>query len=686
LQQQDVVGRVGSESAAIESEVEVLQASSLAQKVVSVLSLDQDPEFTASRSLLSFLRFSPPEAEVLARDEVSRREAAAESLQKSTFIKRVGLTYVIEISVTSRSASKAANIANTYAQTYLSQQIEAKTELTRRANTWLNDRLEEQRKQVMAAEEAVELYKRENNLVGQVAGEYLPERQIAKLNEELATARSRTSEAQVKYDQLREAARIGVQAAASFAEVQSSPMIQGLRTQAADLTRREAELLSRYGDRHPRVVNIRAELSDVRRQINEEIARIVATARNELETAKQRQQAYEANLAELKNVSADSNQAGIRLKELERDADATRALFQSFLQRSKETSEQQSLQQADARLVSLATEPSAPSQPKRGLILAAGLVIGLGLGGALAFLMEGLNTGFRTPEDVELTLRLAHLASLPLIKFEKNVSVNLLKGIKDVLPQGLNGENQPLLPTMLKQAIHQPHSMYAEGIRSLRFAFRRTGITGRGGVIALASALPNEGKSTTAANLAYYTAKNHDRTLLIDADVRNPTLTAAMSPLTGGQRPVYGIVEVLAGQVALQDALMIDAETGLHVLGVSAAQTPDHTAELFASPAFTQLLDIVRDQFDVIVMDVPPLLPVVDGRLVMDACDAAFLVVRWEMTPREAVITALRETRDATSKLAGVVLNSVDMDAQRYYDYYRSDAYLKSYPAYRKVG
>jgi polysaccharide biosynthesis transport protein len=688
--QQDVLGRVGTETGSIESEVEILQSSNLARKVIAKLKLDQDEEFAPKPGFMNLAMTAlgvPPDPKVTQE----RLSQTLEEFAKILDVKRSGLTYVIDIRVTTKSPEKSALIANSLAEAYVADQLNAKIDATRRANQWLTDKAEELRKRVSDAERAVEVYKGENGLLDP-GGESLPDRQVAQLSEQVGIARARVSELQAKLRRLTDAAQSGSSNAAAFPEVQQSPLIQNLRSQMGEVSRREADILARYGERHPRVINIRSELDGLRRQINAEIGRFVTASRNEYEVARARLQSLETSLNQLKDQSAQTNQASVRLKELTRDADAVRTLFQSYLARASQTNEQQSLQNPDSRIVSAALAPKNASQPRRGLILGISLLAGLGLGCGLALLAESLNRGFRAPEEVERHLGLPHFASLPHLRaFKLNplriksqrLKAQVMRWLK--APFRLLGlaskedEAATKIITHQRYAVDNPHSSYAEGIRAVRFALKHTALFRPAKIIAVVSALPDEGKSTTAANLAHYLASSGEKTLLIDADLRNPTMS-----FTVGERGRAGLVEVVSGQASLNDALTVDPVSNLSILGVSGQKSMVQPAEILLSDWFTSFLSNVRQNFDVIILDAAPLLPVVDGRIVMDQADAALLIVKWNETDREAVIAALRETPAANEKLLGVVLNGIDEHKQQYYDYYRSSAYLKRYPKYRR--
>jgi polysaccharide biosynthesis transport protein len=694
LQQDDVLGRIGTENAAIESEVEILQSSSLTRRVAEKLRLDVDPQFGAPPSLTSRIvawwKGVPPKLPNFQNDGVET-DTLVQRVAKDLNVKRVGLTYVLEISYNAASAERAAEIANTYAELYLDDQKRAKQRATQRANEWLNARVDELRSKVVEAEKAVEEYKAANGLFD-VSGELLPEQQIARVSEQYVAVRALTSDAKAKYDQLRAAAAQGEAGLSAFSDTIQLGAIRDLRMQMGQLSRQEGDLLTRYGPMHPKVMSVRGEIRALQQQISQEINRILGAAKNDFEVAQAKEKAIEANLAQVKATASVTNGATVRLKELTRDSDATRDLFKSFLLRAKETSEQQSLQSADARQLAVATPHIKPSQPNIPLILGIGIIVGLTLGSGLALLFEGFNQTLRSSDEVEAKVGLPHVASLVRLKAGRTVGYVIDRVVSAIFSPFLwiasivtfgRTKREPLRATPNQRyAVEHSASPYAEGIRSIRFALRHVASLRRtdagGGVVAVASALPNEGKSTTAANLAHYIAHAGDRVLLIDCDVRNPTLSEGAA---GGHNA--GLIEAVLGQVPLEKALTTDNVSGLHVLALSKESRKSmQTGEIFSSVSFSKFIAATRAHYDLIILDLAPLLPVVDGRIVLDKADAALMVVRWNDTELSAVKAALKEASSSATKIIGVVLNDIDPDLQVSQDYYRSRSYMKKFPHY----
>jgi exopolysaccharide transport family protein len=695
------VGGIGTDLAAIESEVELLKSRAVAERVVKKLDLENDPEFAPKTSVIGALKgaigqlFSSDEMVEQPLDDSDVNPAIVSSVQKGFTANRKGLTYVLEAHYTSELPQKAARIANTFADEYLVDQLEAKFEATKRANEWLNDRVSELRERVRTAERAVEQFKSENNLVD-TGGVSLNEQQVTQLNEQLILARAKAAESLARVQQIERVDSSGGSAAA-FADALQSQVIASLRSKYAEIAREEAELSSKYGPRHPSVINVRAQLGDINRQIKEEIGRIVATSRNEYEVAKSRVASIETSLDELKQQFGQGNQAAVQLRELEREAQATRALFESFLGKFKETQQQESLQTADTRIIAKALVPSVPSHPRRSLIIAIGFVLSAGFAIGLAFLLEFLDSGIHTRERLEEVTGARQLATIPTVAELKSKSVRadwFTRFLRRLKPAKEKTSLEPRTPkqlaaarTMNRMVLDKPLSSYTESIRSLRMGIKFTSIDDPARIIMVTSALPGEGKSTTAANLAQYAANTGEKVLLIDADLRHPALTTALR--SGSDRlatPSAGLIDLITGRVALADVTAVDEQSGLRFIAGRSDQKITHTAELLASERMKRFLASAREAFDLIVVDSSPLLPVVDSRALLDAVDGVVMVVAWERTERSAVKLAMREAAGIEDKLLGAVLNDMDMDAAKHYDYYASSAYMKKYPYYYQEG
>src|SRR5262245_20605493 len=399
-----VISGIGADAAAVESQVELIESSSLARRVVARLNLDHDPDFAAPSLIERLTEGLLPAAgqESSAERHISR---LVSRLQTNLSVRRRGLTYVLEISFSSTDPVKAARISGAVADAYLEDQRLAKADITARASGWLGGRIEEMRERVRASEQAVADYKSRNSIVDVTQGNRLVNRQIEDLTQQLALARTRTADARARLERVQQAAKQSGDPAALNESLQSQ-VIANLRSQYAEAARVDAEYNALYGSKYPGLVAVRAQLGDLKRQIDGEVGRILNAIRNEHQVAVAREASLEAELTKLKGQAATFNEANVKLAELEREAQANRSLFEQFLNRAKETTEQQSLQMADARIVSPALVPLKPDRPATPLLLLAAAACGTFLGIGAALMLEQARRGFRTSGEVEQLLAL----------------------------------------------------------------------------------------------------------------------------------------------------------------------------------------------------------------------------------------------------------------------------------------
>ncbi len=370
----------GTDDATIESETLLIQSVAILQRVVEKLKLTDDPEFVPAPGLLDPIKhlFSSSGPAAGASPAEAAKARAVEILQKRMKVTRQGTTFLVDIYVSSQSPRKAADIANAVAESYFEEQVRAKNDATRIASNWLNGQIDGLKSRVVAAERAVEDFRSANNLtVSQ--GVTVNDQQITDLNNQLIAARVQTAEARAKFDQAQQLNKSGNDPG-GFSAAISSDIISKLRAQYADIAKNEADLSSKYGPRHPQVANVHAQLRDTQRLINEEIQRILQSARHDYDVARSREASLQQSFDQLQGVSSSSGQSQVRLRELQREAEANRTLYESYLARSKETTAQESLEMPDSHVVTKASIPIAPSWPKDMLILGLALTLGLGAG------------------------------------------------------------------------------------------------------------------------------------------------------------------------------------------------------------------------------------------------------------------------------------------------------------------
>ncbi|MDR6661744.1 GumC family protein [Tardiphaga sp. 1201_B9_N1_1] len=673
---QSVLTNFGTDDATIESQTLLIQSLTILQRVVDKLKLTQDLEFMPKPGLLdpirNLFRSSSPVDGVSPED--AARAYSIYLLQRRMKVTRQGTTFLVDIAVSSESPQKAATIANAVADAYFEEQVRAKFDATRIAAKWLGGQIDALKNRVVTSEQAVADYRSANNLaVSQ--GVTVNDQQITDLNSKLIAARVQTAEARAKFDQVQQLAKTGGDAGGLNAAV-SSEMVTKLRAQYADIAKNEADLTSKYGPRHPQVANVRAQLKDTQRLINEEIGRIVQGTAHDYDVAKSREASLQDSFDKLQGVSSTSGQAVVRLHELQREAEANRTLYESYLARSKETTAQESLEMPDSRIVSFASIPLKPSAPKTMLILGFAILLGLGGGTVLAFLTDYLDGRIKTLEQAEEISGVPALAALPSIS-SRELAGRAKRGrteLGNYDPRTMRLLPAALQPPLMRYAIEEPGTFFAEAIRAVRLAIQRARKIDTVKVVLVTSGLESEGKTTFAGNLALSFATLGIKTLLIDGDLRNPGLTRAVSPNADA-----GLLQVATGEVSLERAILLDRSTGLSILPSPAIKDVDAITELMFSEQIVEILDRLKSHYELIIIDSPPLIPLVDGRALAELADRILLAMAWNQTPREVVAHTMELLAPVHDRILGTVLTQVDLSKIRFYDYYRSSAYLKPY-------
>lgn len=663
------VGDAPMDSSAVDSQVEVLKSESVALSVIRELKLTDDPEFVGGRSnsvlgsvmsLLNILNFAEPSETQLERRAV---RVFARNLQ----IRRVGLSYVINVNYTSYDRQKAANIANTIADAYMVGELNARYQATKRASRWLQDRIAELRTQASEAEAAVQTFKSENNIVDTGRG-LMSEQQLADVNTQMVAARAATAEAKARLDRIDQISREDLPDA-TVTDALRNDVINRLRAQYLDISARASDWASRFGQTHIAVVNLRKQMQEIRKSMSDELRRIAETYRSDYEIARVREQSLESSLSSLVGQAATTGQAQIKLRDLESSAQTYRNMYDNFLQRFTEATQQQTFPINEARVITAATEPLQKSWPISTYVLAGSALIGLFFGVGGAFLLEYMDTMLRTPQQVEQLLGLDCLGIIPKIT--------------DAMPAASGGkgnaENPPAALTpagMMRYVVDAPFSRFAETLRSAKFASDFKNVDESSKVIGVISALPGEGKTTVAGNLAELIAQSGAKVLLIDADMRNPSLTRLL--MTGAKE---GLLEVLTGRRRFQEVLWKEKQTGVDLLPTVLTGPIPHTSELISSKGMMALLKEARMHYDYIVLDLPPAAPVIDVRAVSSLIDGFLIVVEWGRTSRDTIQSSIIKNDEIKSRTLGVVLNKAnaaslkrieDSTGQYYGSYYNS--------------
>ncbi len=648
-----VISDLKADAATVDSEVEVIRSKQIAHRVIDQLGLHDDREFIGISTFqaillrLGLVQRAFKNIEPLAPTSIAdlitpsrnlsrepERDEIGRAFEQRLKVVRVRTTLVIEIHFTSADPVKAARIANAIADTYLKMQIEQKTRAMVDASARLEDSITSMREKVAIAERDIEKFRSQHDIFD-ADGHLLVDRQLAREMEALVLARNRTGSTRARYDQARRM-MIDGEGNESLADVLQSNTVRLLRDELTKALRKQAEAGTKYGPKHPEMQKIAADVAKAQSELGTEINKIIKNLKTEFDVAGDGEREQGTRLEVLKTQIAASRDKQWRLRELEREANASKQLYEALLARNKQTVETQGLQFADARIVETADVPLYPLGPKRKQLVAIGGAGGIVVGVMLALLLEMGGSSFSRARDIERVLELDHLGSVPGPE-----QIHVLS-------------SDPLRTVRLMVA--EPRGLFAEAIRGVRHELDGRINRQLSQLILIASSLPNEGRSVIASNLALHYASIGARTLLIDADLRKGGLSHDL-----GLTDQAGLIDVLASGARIEDVILHDRTAGLHVM--AAARRPDFlidAASLFESLQFKSVLAQLKSRFDIILIDAPPLLPVVDARIIAQLADGIVFVTAWRRTPRQLAKEALKTLGPAADRVVGAVVNQID--------------------------
>jgi succinoglycan biosynthesis transport protein ExoP len=674
---QAVMTGLPTDFAAIRSELDVLSSDDILKRVIAQLNLKDNPEFNpkASRTArmgsamggwLETALNAINASEWLPRDladwllsssnadasdvdkEVISAQSTLDNLNRHLRVFNDGRSYTLHVQVDSRSPETASNIANAIAKIYIEQQLETKWSATRKATAWLNQRLAELREQVRVADTKIQNYRESHKLI-EAKGTSISAQQLSELNTQIVLARSERLQAEARYKRIHDLQISGAGLNAAR-EVLSSTLIERLREQESDLQRRETQLSEIYDDKHPKIISIRKEIQDFKRNIQEEIGKVAQLVQNDVQVARAREASLSSAIEQLQQSTADVSRAEVELRELQREADANRNLYNTFLSRSKETTSQEDLQRPDARIISPAEPPKAPSSLGLLPITGSALFLGLLFGTFTALLLDRLTNSYESSVQLHLDTRLPVFGTVPNLDPKK-----------DGAPQDA--------------VIRRPNSAFSESLRSVRTAMRFLDADRPVQVLLVTSSIVAEGKTTFCAALGRSIAQNGGRVLLIDCDLRRPKLGRAL-----GMEPVANLQDALSNQVTLDRLIGVDKKTGLHF--VSAVSDAVNAQSLFGSKQMESFLKQMKQHYDLIIIDSPPVMAVSDAVVLAGLADCCVFLVAWAKTRRDIVSNALALLQTAKPKAVGLVLSRVDLRRHRKLNYSDQAYYYGTYGEY----
>ncbi|HWF65504.1 MAG TPA: polysaccharide biosynthesis tyrosine autokinase [Rhizomicrobium sp.] len=653
-----VLSGLPTDPTGVQNQVQILTSRDIAGRVIDKLNLKDNAYFRDTKGWTQYLAFLNPASWFPSRDKMhndalglnSERNRLIDEFEKHLTVTPLGLSTAIRVTYESPDRYDAATIDNAIADAYVEDQLNAKFEATQKATKWLADRIQDLSKQSQAAEEAVQQYRAANGLSETQNGGSVVDQQMSAISAQLVAAKSDLAEKEATYSHISALARAGH--AADISEAVSSPLIAQLRSQEADLMRQEADLSSKYGPRNPKMLDLESQKTNLESKINEEVERVVRSVANNVAIAQAQVGSLESSLKQIESQSGDQNKLKVKLAALQSNAASAKSMYEAFLSKLNQTQDQQGIETPDARIISRGEVPIKPSYPNKLLVLGVAIPVGFLLGLMFAAILERLDSGFRTTYQVETVLGFPVLATIPEVPpVSRGEPVNAADRIVD-----------------------KPMSSFSEAIRGLHLALSLSNVDKQPKVIVVTSSVPGEGKTTLAVSLARLGARSGLKTIIVDGDLRRPTVASAL----GLRDPRYGVVEAVTGTQSLENCFAKDPRSD--ALALPCVTKPASPSDLLASQAMRHLIQNLAKAFDLVIIDSAPVLPVNDTKILSQLVDTVLFVTRWEKTPRDGVSNALRSLMDAHAPIAGIALARADMSRFQYYSYgYQDYHYYNKY-------
>jgi len=618
----------------IDTAVQALRSPTLALKVVRKLRLDELRDYGGSSDAEPVATTGAGKAqpeEIPGVDMTAAERRAMRGLLGHLGARRVGVTYLVEITSWGSDPATVARIANTVAQSYIELDAEQKQVRNNQSARYVEGQAAALRKQAVADDAALQDYMVRNNLMS-AEGATMAEQEVSELNRQIADAQAKLAEQRGRLSAAEGQIARGSGGADTGAAL-ASETIRQLRQQEAEASAKLAQLDARYGSRHPDVVEARDELADIRKQLVGELGRISSGLRAEVQVAQSRLDSLLASRGHAKGSLAQNGSAQVGRFELERRAEASRAIYNAYLTRAKETAQAGELPNADASISSAARAPDRPSAPNYIFGAFIGVLAALGTALLATAIAEYVEDTVATRNDIEDTLGVSYAGAIPSLQSASRASTGTM--------------------TPEEYVVVRPMSLFTESLRNLATHLDLVSAQGNH-IVTVTSPLPREGKSTISMCLARTLAMGQRNVVLVDADVRHHSTSDALAPGREGE----ALFRVVDGTLALDDALTLDARSGLWVLPTLGPQRPD---DVLTEEGVARLLATLRERFEVVVIDSAPLLGVAETRIMTRLSDTTVMVARWRQTPLKALRTALDLLAQSDSKLGGVALSVVNI-------------------------
>jgi capsular exopolysaccharide synthesis family protein len=635
--QQNANAELPLDSPSVDTAVQVLTAPRLAGEVVDKL------------KLADVVGYGRAEEDIPGNTPQAARQRAMNAISRNLLVKRTGVSYAIDVSYAGADPATTAAVVNQLVDQYILDQRTGKEGVRNDQTVALRSRLAGLRRDVIDAEQAVANYRARTNLIDVEKDSTAVQQEISVLNTQLASAEADRAAAQ---------ARLSAARSTGAGGPEETNALRSLRDQRAQLGVQRADLANRYGPLHPDLARIDSQIADIDRTIKTEAGRARANLAAEAAVANGRVAAVRSSLDAAQGGLTAGNAASVQLAELVRNADSARSLYQAFLDRYRQSVAGQGTDQSDAYVISHASVPGAPVSPSLPLFAVGGLLAGLLAAGALVLVLELLESGLKSRRELEAQLGIPVLGTVPDLA---------------TVPGAHIRARDPMGPA--DYLVENEGSVFGEAFRSIRTALRIGHSDQRVRSLAVTSALPNEGKTTTSICLARSAAMAGHKVVLVDCDVRRRASSRSMA-----NEVQYGLIDVLKGTASLDQALVQDTASGAFVLAQSSQAPADY--DLIASRTMQTFIDQLASQFDLVVLDTAPVLPLAEARAIAGMADGVLMVARWRKTPAQAASLALDLLGRAGAHVQGAAMTMVDVKAQARGERNDEMAYYKQFKAY----